>query len=87
MAADQNIKDALTFGNTNAWGISAKTINDAALNRIKAWFTATYSTELAGRTVSADDLAAYMWTVVSEQTKMYEKGVAQAALDAPAEIG
>ena len=77
MASDQNIKDALTFGNTNAWGISAKPINDAALNRIKAWFTATYSTELA----------AYMWTVVSEQTKMYEKGVAQAALDAPAEIG
>jgi hypothetical protein len=53
MATDAEVKSGLPFG-TNHFGISAKTINDAQLVRIKAWFTASFPTELGGETVTSE---------------------------------
>ena len=71
MATDAQLRSALTFG-SNHFGVSAKTVNDAQLARIKAWFTATYATELGGETVTSDDIACWLWRQVSGAVNQYE---------------
>jgi hypothetical protein len=83
MATDAQVKAGLSFG-TNHFGISAKTINDAQLARIKAWFTASYPTELGGETVTSEDIACWLWRQVRGAVNQYENRARDAANDAAA---
>ena len=83
MATDAQVKAGLSFG-TNHFGISAKTINDAQLARIKAWFTATYTDSLGGETVTSDDIACWLWRQVSGQVTRHENQARDAANNAAA---
>ena len=83
MATDAQVKAGLSFG-TNHFGISAKTINDAQLARIKAWFTASYPDELGGETVTSEDIACWLWRQVSGAVNQYESRKRDADNDAAA---
>ena len=83
MATDAELQAALTFGN-NHTSTTAKTVNAAQLARIKAWFTATYADSLGGETVTADDIAAWLWRQVSGAVIGYENRARDAANNAAA---
>lgn len=85
MATNQNIKDALSFS-TNCFGISAKTVGNAELLRMQAWFEAEYANELDGASATADDLSAWMWRQVAGKVKQYERRVAEQGLSEPSEF-
>lgn len=86
MAALAGIKDALSPDGEDCFGIGPKTVGDAEIARIKTWFEATYANALDGRAANADDFAAFLWRQIANQVKQYEKSVAEAALDPPAEL-
>ena len=83
MATDAELQAALTFGN-NHTSTTAKTVNAAQLARIKAWFTVTYADSLGGETVTADDIAAWLWRQVSGAVIGYENRDRDAANTAAA---
>ena len=83
MATDAELQAALTFGN-NHTSTTAKTVNAAQLARIKAWFTVTYADSLGGETVTADDIAAWLWRQVSGAVIGYENRARDAANNAAA---
>jgi hypothetical protein len=85
VATNANIKDAMTFS-TNCFGISAKTVGNAELVRMKAWFEAEYANELDGAEAVADDFAAWLWRHVAAKVKNYEQRIAEQALNAPSEF-
>ena len=78
MATDAELQAALTFG-ANHSGVSGKTVNTEQLDRIKAWYTATYAQQLEGNAVTADDIAAWMWRQVNAQVTRRENALRDAA--------
>jgi len=85
MATNTNIKNALSFS-TNCFGLSAKTVGDAELTRMSAWFESAYADELDGASATANDFAAWLWRQVAPQVKHHERQVAEQALAAPSEF-
>ena len=83
MATDAELQAALTVGN-NHTSTTAKSVNAAQLARIKAWFTVTYADSLGGETVTADDIAAWLWRQVSGAVIGYENRARDAANNAAA---
>ena len=71
MATDAQVKAGLSFG-TNHFGISAKTINDAQLARIKAFITAEEAGTLGGETVTSEDVACWLWSDINRKVKIRE---------------
>lgn len=85
MASNQDIKNALSFG-ANVFGLPGKTVGNAALLRVKAWFEADYAEELDGAEATADDFAAWLWRQIAPKVKNYERRVAEQAIVEPADL-
>ena len=83
MATDAQLMAALTFG-SNHLGVSAKTINNAQLARIKTWMSSEYSVQLAGQTVTSEDVACHMWRQLNAQVVHHENKLRDAANNAAA---
>ena len=79
MATNTDIKNALSFpaDATTAFITDGRTVGNAELLRIKAWFEARWSERLkdgAGdpREATANDFAAWLWTELAAQVKAWE---------------
>jgi len=83
MATDAQLMAALTFG-SNHLGVSAKTINNAQLARIKTWMSSEYTVQLAGQTVTSEDVACHMWRQLNTQVVRHENKLRDAANNAAA---
>jgi len=64
-------------------GISSKTVGNAELIRVKAWFENEFAAQLAGASATADDMAAYLWQHIAGRVLHYEGGVRAAANTEP----
>lgn len=91
MATLLNIQSALSFpGNPETAFIkNGRIIGITAMARVRAWFEATYRSELTNpagivRPMTADDLSAWLWRQVSGAVIQYERQVAERALVTPA---
>jgi len=85
VATNTNIKDALSFG-TNCFGLTTKTVGNAELLRMQAWFQAEYAKELNGASATANDLSAWLWRQVAGRVKAYERRIAEQAVTPPTEF-
>ena len=81
MATLASIKTTLTFGPT-IFG-SGKTVRDAQIARMKAWFESEYATQLDGASVTADDFGHWMWRQVAAKVRNYEERAREAANTQP----
>ena len=90
MATLANIKAALSFpaDANNPLYQDGRTVGDAEIIRIKAWFEATQAS-LEGRDATADDFAAWLHQKIAYATRQWEKQQAEAAVAVPepAELG
>ena len=83
MATDAQLMAALTFGSHHL-GVSAKTVNDAQLARIKTWIASENSVQLAGQTVTSEDVACHLWAQLTAQVVHHENKLRDAANNAAA---
>ncbi len=88
MANVANIKAALSFpaDPDTAFIQDGRTVRDSEIARIRAWFEATYATELGGRAATANDFAAFLWRQIAGQVKQYERRIAEQAVAQPTEL-
>jgi len=84
MAALAGIKDALSPDGGDCFGIGPKTVGDAEIARLKAWFEATYADELDGRAATPDDFSAWLYRHIAPRVIRYEEGLRDAANSEPA---
>ena len=84
MAALAGIKDALSPDGGDCFGVGPKTVGDAEITRLKAWFEATYAEELDGRAATPDDFSAWLYRQIRPMVIKYEKGLRDAANTEPA---
>ena len=80
MATLTNIKDALSFPVDETTFIikDGRTLGDAEVARIQAWFESVYATDLLDengdpRSATANDFAAWLWGQIAGQVKQWEK--------------
>lgn len=88
MATNTNLKAALSFpaDPLNPFVTGGRTVGNAELVRVQAWFEAEYAAELNGRDANANDFAAWLWRQVAGKVKNHERKVAEAAVTAPSEL-
>ena len=83
MANNTDIKNALSQ-NSNAIGLPARTVGNAALVRLQAWFESEYAAQLDGASATADDFAAFLGDILARKVMHYEEGLRAAANAEPA---
>jgi len=88
MATNANIKDCLSFpvDASTLFIQDGRTVGNAELLRMQAWFEADYATELDGRDADANDFAAWLWRQVANKVKGYELRVKEQAIVKPGEL-
>ena len=80
MATNTNIKAALSFDDTDVFGLGPKTVGNAELLRLKAWFEDEYAEQLDGREATAHDFASWMYRQVKGKVVQRERRVAENAI-------
>ena len=84
MSTLAGIKNALSPGD-NVFS-TAKTVGDAEIARIKAWFEADYAEQLDGAAATADDFGGFLWRQIRAKVINYERKVAEQAIAEPDEL-